>query len=399
MNSDFFTANRTALMQHFVDGVIVLTAYDALQKQSDTAHVFEQESNLWYLSGVTRPGWRLVIDNAKDESVLIAPSISDTHRTFDGELSEENAKQISGVTRVVSAAEGQDLLRQLARSHTSVATLGPDPYEHHYSFTKNPAQARLRQELSELFDEVTDCRKELARRRAIKRPEEINRIRESVLLTCAAIDTMKSKLSSLEYEYQLEAELGYYFKRHGYTHGYEPIVAAGLNACTLHYIDNNAPIANGELVLLDVGAKCHGYSGDISRTVVRGEPTARQVEVHAAVETAHHEIISLLRPGYSIRSYLEEVDRIMKQAIKRIGLGDDEEQYRDYFPHAISHGLGVDIHDSLGGYETFEPGMVLTVEPGIYIAAEKIGVRIEDDIVITDGGIENLSAGLSTALR
>jgi Xaa-Pro aminopeptidase len=141
-----------------------------------------------------------------------------------------------------------------------------------------------------------------------------------------------------------------------------------------------------------------GYAADITRTYAVGTPTDRQRAVHAAVETAHKAILALLKPGLSFAAYLSEVDQIMKQSLDSIGLLKTDSDYHRYFPHAISHGLGLDVHESLGGHEALKPGMILTVEPGIYIPEEKIGVRIEDDILITEDGHRNLSGALPTGL-
>lgn len=394
IDARFFTANRERLT-HL--SVIVVTAHTAMQLTHDVAGRFEQESNFWYLTGIEEPDWRLIIANG--ESWLVAPDIDEVHRVFDGALSDNEAKKRSGIDKVLLSDEGEKFLHHLAKEYTTAYTLGPHPHRQFFNFVENPAQARLRRQLKKQFVEVHDIRRELSRLRAIKQADEITLIRRAVERTCLAFDALKGELSTLEYEYQAEARFAYEFRRSGYVHGYEPIVAAGINACTLHYVKNNDRISDGDLVLFDVGAKQDGYSADISRTYVKGNPTKRQIAIHAAVESAHHEIISLLQPGYPIRDYLQAVDDIMKSALRDVGLASDDEQYRRYFPHAISHGLGIDIHDSLGGFEVFQPGMVLTVEPGIYINEEAIGVRIEDDIVITESGAENLSAHLSTALR
>ena len=152
---------------------------------------------------------------------------------------------------------------------------------------------------------------------------------------------------------------------------------------------------------MDIGARLDGYAADISRTYGLGEPTQRQRQVHAAVQVAQQEIIKLIKPGLLVADYYTSVDVIMKQALVGLGLlrsTDDDATYRRYFPHAIGHGLGVDVHDSLGQPVEFLSGMVLTVEPGIYIPEEGIGVRIEDNILVTDKGHTNLSKALSTSL-
>jgi Xaa-Pro aminopeptidase len=152
--------------------------------------------------------------------------------------------------------------------------------------------------------------------------------------------------------------------------------------------------------VIDIGARINGYAADVTRTYAI-KPSKRQQAVHAAVQNVHQRIIELLKPGLLVADYARTVDEIMKDALQTLGLldrRDDETTYRKYFPHAVSHGLGVDVHDRLGSPRYFEPGMVITVEPGIYIPEEGIGVRIEDDILITETGHDNLTRKLSTDL-
>lgn len=393
----FFQRNRFNFLKSIDGSVAVFTAYVQLQQSNDMAAKFVQESNFWWLTGINEPGWRLIMTDEK--SVLVAPFVSDIHKTFDGSLSFEQAKKISGVDEVIDTEAAQEVLQQLAWDNESVSTIGKHPHEKFYSFTLNPAQANLRRELKKLFVETKDVRLELAKLRAIKQPEEIAAIKKAVVLTIEAFEAVKKKLPSLKYEYEVEAEYSYLFRKSGSKgHAYEPIVAHGGNACTLHYIDNQNELKKDQLLLLDIGAQVDGYAADITRTYQVGKATERQKQVHAAVESAHRQIIALLKPGLSVVEYHEKVDAIMKEKLQDLGLLNKPDDYRKYFPHAISHGLGIDVHDSLGQPTAFQEGMVLTVEPGIYIPEEKIGVRIEDDILITKDGHENLSAALATAL-
>jgi len=198
------------------------------------------------------------------------------------------------------------------------------------------------------------------------------------------------------YEYNLEAELSRSFRQSGQQgHAYEPIVAAAKNACTLHYGQNNAQIQKGEYVLIDAGAQAADYAADVTRTYAYGDVSARAKQVHDAVLKAHLAIIDDIQPGLTFEKYHQLSDGYVKQALMTLGLMknvDDETSYRRYFPHAVSHGLGIDVHESLGGHGEFKPGMVFTVEPGIYIPEESIGVRIEDDILITETGARNLTS-------
>lgn len=391
-----------ALGERLKGGVVVLTAYASLQQQNDTAHQFQQEANFWYLTGIEHPNWLVIIDGSTGEEWLIKPKIDGVHEVFDGSLSAEEAFGISGIKKVLTHDEGTMLLRKLAKKHSVVYTVDNPPHSDYFNFWLNPAISANKKMLERTFNSVVDCQKNIAKLRAIKQPEEIKAIQSAINLTMEGFELVKDRLDSVKYEYELEAEFSYHFKRSGgWNHAYDPIIAVSKNACTLHYIENNSKLPARQLVLMDVGARVNGYAADITRTYVKGTPTKRQREVHLAVEAAHHDIIALLEPELPVEEYMRSVDNRMKQALKDIGLlknENDEDAYRKYFPHAISHGLGIDVHDSLGGTRYFEPGMVLTVEPGIYIPEEGIGVRIEDDILITKNGHQNLSAKLSTAL-
>lgn len=399
MDANFFKGNRTRLMSECRDGIVMITAYTQLQRSGDAAFRFEQDANFWWLTGITAPDWQLMIDVLSSKSWLVAPEVDAVHHVFDGSLAPDAAQMISGVDGVLSRREADEKLVVQARKGCAVWTLGDDPHAKYYDFTLNPAPVKLRRALQRRFSDVRDVRVALAKLRAIKQPVEINAIQQAIDGTIDAFRHVQSTLQSYTHEYEVEAEFSYYFRRQGFNgHAYDPIVAAGNHACTLHYDTNDAPIHPGELLLLDIGARSGGYAADITRTYAIGEPTARQRDVHRAVQQAHRAIIELVQPGESVKQYQESVDEVMREALKSLELRTDASAYRRYFPHAISHGLGVDVHDSLGAPEVFAPGMVLTVEPGIYIPEEAIGVRIEDDILVTDDDNHNLSAALSTDL-
>lgn len=402
MKSAFFTNNRQKLRQVLGSSPIILTAYAQLQRGNDAAFKFEQEANFWWLSGIEAPDWQLIIDGSRHKSWLVAPDIDEVHRVFDGSLSPEEALRTSGVDAVLTRAEAEEKIAELARQHAVVFTLGDDPYAEHYDFSRNPAPDALKRRLSRTFADVRSVRREMSRLRAIKQPEEIAAIECAIAVTIDAFQSVRPLLGNLRYEYEVEAEFSYYFRRHGAAgHAYDPIVASGAHACTLHYDTNSGALVDRELLLLDIGARHEGYAADITRTYAIGRPTERQAAVHRAVAEAQRTIIALLKPGLAIKDYHESVDMIMQDALLSLGLiksRDDTASYRHYFPHAVSHGLGIDVHDSLGAPERLEPGMVLTVEPGVYIPEESIGVRIEDDILITADGHRNLTAALSTEL-
>lgn len=402
MQADFFHRNRERFMRQLAGGAAVLTAYTQMQRKNDAAFKFEQEANFWWLTGIEAPDWGVIIDSKRARAWLVSPTVSRSHEVFEGSLSPAAAVKRSGIDTVIDQIEAEELLRQLAKTHSIIATLGEMPHAEYFDFIQNPASKKLHDTLARQFNTVEDCRPTLTHLRAIKQPEEIAAMKRAINLTIGGFHDITSKLASYKYEYQVEADFSHHFRSHGAAgHAYDPIVATGKNACTLHYVENSAKLAKSDLLLLDVGAQVDGYAADITRTYALGRPTKRQIEVHSAVQAAQRQIIQLLSPSISVREYHETSEKIMRTALLQLGLmknSDDDEHFHTYFPHAISHGLGVDVHDSLGAPDVFAPGMVLTVEPGIYIPEEGIGVRIEDDILITATGHVNLSAKLSTDL-
>lgn len=401
MDATFFTANRERLMGALPGGIAVVAAYTGMQRGNDAAFAFEQEANFWWLTGIEAADWWLIIDGARRKSWLVAPHVSDSHQIFDGSLSAEQAQQISGVDGVLTESEALSMLRTLAKKHSIAYALGEQPYAEYLDFQLNSAPKKTYELLQRTFKSVQDCRKELATLRAIKQPEEIAAMRKAIDLTIDAFLHVKDALSDYKTEYEVEAEFSYLFRKNNAIHAYDPIVAGGTNACTLHYGANADKLKKRQLLLMDIGARTNGYAADITRTYAIGEPTKRQIAVHQAVKSAQEQIIALISPEYSVEQYQRDVDAIMTDALLGLGLmssRDDHNNFRKYFPHAISHGLGVDVHDSLGAPKFLQPGMVLTVEPGIYIPEEGIGVRIEDDILVTEKGYDNLSGRLSTDL-
>lgn len=402
MDATFFLNNREKLMSCIDGGVAVFSAHSQMQAANDIAAPFTQESNFYYLTGIALPNWQLVIDGSKGKSWLIAPQLDATQVVFDGSLTWEDASKLSGIAEIISPNEGTAIIKDLSNRHSMVYALGDDPSGKYYNFVQNPAVMNLWRRLSGQFKEVRDCRQALAQLRAIKQPAEIRLLKQAVHLTVDAFTAVKEQIHTKSFEYEIEAEFSHFFRKKGALgHAYEPIIGSGANACTLHYTANNDRIKKRGLVLMDVGALVAHYPADVSRTYAIGNATARQAAVHAAVASVHEQTITMLRPGLSFRTYAAAVDASMRDALVRLGLLSAEADLSDlrrYFPHAISHGLGLDVHDSLGGFREFQPGMTLTVEPGIYIPEEGIGVRIEDDILITEKGNINLSGQLSTDL-
>jgi Xaa-Pro aminopeptidase len=405
-DSAFFAGNRQKLRELFTGTApIVVTANGLLQRGNDSTFAFAQDANFWYLTGIDEPDIILVMD--RDKEYLIVPGRSDSRQAFDGSVSKDAISRRSGVKDVYDDVDGWEQLGGRLKKVKHVATLAaPLPYVEQYGMYTNPARAALHERLLGYNPELEplDLHQHLIRLRMVKQPQELAAIQQAIDVTIATIKAISrpSSLQKYAYEYEIEADLSRGFRRAGTSgHGFEPIVAAGERACTLHNVANNGKLAADELIIIDTGAEVEHYSADITRTIAMRQPSRRQQLVHAAVAEVQDFAFGLLKPGVSIKDYERQIEHFMGEKLRELGLIKtiSHEEVRHYYPHATSHFLGLNVHD-VGDYERpLEPGMVLTVEPGIYIKQEGIGVRIEDDVVVTPDGIQILSRKLPRELH
>lgn len=397
-SSEFFTANRARLRTLFVGTApIVLSANGLLQRNSDMTFPFRQDSSFWYFTGVSDPDVVLVMDKSKD--YLIVPNLSSYQEVFDGTFNIEELQRISGIETIYDAKEGWRRLENRIKKSKHVATLpAPAAYVETFGMYSNPARAALIKKLKSFNSELEllDIRTHIARLRMVKQPNELAAIQEAIDITVKTIRTVRKK--KFDYERDLETAITSQFRKYGAPgHGFTPVVASGERTCLLHYIANNNPIDPKGLIVVDIGAEIDNYSADITRTYCQGTPTKRQKDVYQAVKAVHEFALAGLKPGVTIRQSEQRVEEFMGEKLRELGLIKiiDKENVRKYYSHATSHFLGLDAHD-MGDYDApLQPNMVLTVEPGIYIPEEKIGVRIEDDIMITPKGYKLLSKRLS----
>jgi Xaa-Pro aminopeptidase len=397
--ADFFAANRRALAGRAQAEVpIVVAANGLLQRGGDSSYAFTQDANFWYLTGIDEPDITLVMDG--DDEFLIVPVREQNRETFDGAVDTAKLTRQSGITKIVDETAGWKHLDQLLTRSGKVCLPAAAPaYLEHYGMYTNPARSRVAERLQHHIAnlQIMDIRAELARLRMIKQPAELAALQKAIDITGQTLnDVLKApNLKAYEHEYQLEADIARGFRfQGGRGHSFEPIVAGGKNACTLHNVANQSSLTKGDLIVVDVGAEYDHYAADITRTVCMGKPTPRQRNVYDAVSAVQEYALSLLQPGTNLRQYEDKVARRMGHELKALGLIKTAKKadIRKYFPHATSHFLGLNVHD-VGDYtQALQPGVVLTCEPGIYIPEEGIGVRLEDDILITKEGHKVLSA-------
>jgi Xaa-Pro aminopeptidase len=398
--ADFFINNRQKLRELFSGTApIVLTAHGQLQSNGDISFPFRQESSFWYLTGIDDPDVVLVLDKAKE--YLILPERGVSRVAFDGVLDQAVLSSISGIQTVLDEKNGWKQLGARLKKVKHVATLAASPaYVEQLGMYTNPARAELIRKLKSFNPELEllDLREHLTRLRMIKQEIELEAINEAISATIGAIKRISqpSLLGKYTNEYEVEADIIREFRRLGLHNAFSPTIAAGSSAVTIHHTDSVSPIEQNVLMVVDVGAEVCHYSADITRTLAIGKLTPRQQAVYASVYEVQEYAISLLKPGAVLKTYEKQVETFMGEKLRELGLIKTitTEAVRHYYPHAASHFLGLDTHDSGIYNEPLVPNMVVTCEPGIYIPEEGIGVRIEDDILITKVGNQNLSARL-----
>ncbi len=398
----FFAGNRARLCELFTGTApIVITASGVLQRGGDSPFSFAQDANFWYLTGIDEPDVVLVMDGG--EEYLVVPGQSDYQKAFDGTAQDRELTRRSGIKQIYGQEEGWNRLTERLKKVKHIATIAPSPaYIDVYGIYTNPARAALLAKLKEHKPGVKllDLMPHLVRMRTVKQPEEIAAIQAAIDITAASLkDVFQS--GQYKYEYELEAEITAGFRRRGAAgHAFTPIVAGGQRACTLHNVANNSALSRSDLVVVDVGAEVEHYAADITRTVSLGRPSARQKAVYAAVLDAQKFATGLLKPGMSFSDYHQQTNRFIGEKLRELGLIKtiNAKNIRKYYPHSISHFLGLNVHDAGDYSQPLQVGSVLTVEPGIYIPAEGIGVRIEDDVLITEKGAKVLSSKLPRSL-
>jgi Xaa-Pro aminopeptidase len=415
-----YAARRDALMQAIgSDGVAVVRSLPERLRNGDSFHPFRQISDLVYLTGFVEPETTLVLRPGadKDRIVMFVRPRDPEMETWDGRRAGlEGAKAIYGADEAYPANELASRLGELiANCEELHYAVGLDD---DMDLLVMRAIARLRKTEKKGKrppHAIVDPRVHLHELRLHKRPEELAALRTAATISSDAhIAAMRSGRPGV-YEHELEALINYTFRKRGGTGpGYATIVGAGDNATILHYIENRAAIRDGELVLVDAGCEYDYYTADITRTwPASGTFSPAQRRVYQIVLDTQVEAVAMVKPGATIDEIHQHCIRRLTEGMIALGLlagaVDDrieEKAYKKYFMHGTSHWLGLDVHD-VGAYtqggkaRPLEPGMVITVEPGLYVASDApdvpdalrgIGVRIEDDIVVTTDGHDVLTA-------
>lgn len=398
-SSEFFSANRAKLRELCQnDAPIIITANGVVQRAGDSGFPFRQDSNFWYLTGVDTPSAILVLTSKTE--LLILPERDPILDYFEGAIDTEVLSKVSGINQIMSNHDGWEQLAQITKKHKRINTCLYKGYDQRHAIYMNPSEPHLISQLKKLapMAKLSDIRPALTEMRMVKQQCEIEAIQKSVDIT---VQSFKKVFSSNWYlrnkhEALVSARINFEFEKSGAQNAYPSIVAGGKRACILHYEQNNQPIARDELLLIDAGAEYQMYASDITRVYVPEKMTRRQKNVYKAVKEVQDYAISLIKVGVDIKVLDKKVEKMIGQFLKAEKLITKQEpsQIRRYYPHAISHHLGLDVHDVANYAKPLAEGNVITVEPGIYIPEWNIGVRIEDDVLITKKTPKNLSANL-----
>ena len=397
---------RRAKLRATLDAPLVIFGYTGHEDASEVA-VFYQEPYFYYLTGHDEPGAALVLlpssANAKPtdgpQEILYLPARDPNEEKWEGPKLGPADSGIAGTTGFESVEPFDNLkadLARLAKNYSTFYTLIAPPDEDGY-----PHLTKMNQWLRDALPHsmLRDITPTLDAMRQVKSPGELALMQKAIDLSIDAhLDAMREMHPGL-FEYQIAARMKEIHEWGGCEReAYAPIVGAGFNSTVLHYSALNNEIKDGDLVVIDVGGEYGGYAADITRTLpANGKFTPRQREIYDIVLGAQNAAIDAIKPGVQLYGADSSLQQIAADYINTHGRDKEGRTLGRYFIHGVSHHLGLDVHDPGDRTRPLEPGMVITVEPGIYIPEENLGVRIEDDILVTKDGHQLLTARLPRA--
>ena len=400
---DTYIARRAQLMSDKSENTaVVIFSGSAPMKSQDEAYPFSVDRNFFYLTGIERENMILVMRKnylgEYSETLFIEPYDEVLAKWVGGRMRADEATAISGVTSIADVGEFPDRLNSIVEYSRGLGklTFWLDLWRYHKDQADTSAHT-LAKTLQSKYPAVAieDINGNMAAMRAVKDEKELAFMRQAQEHTRIAIEEMLRYAKPGMNERELEGAFDFALMKQGVRdHAFHSIFAGGKRATTLHYGENDQIVNDGEMVLIDLGSAYGNYSADISRTFpINGKFTDRQKELYNAVLEAQRIVIAAAKPGLTTRQLNQMVIDYYESRLDDLGLRKDGKTVRDYYYHGVSHQLGLDTHDICTERErTLKPGMVITVEPGLYVEDESIGIRIENDVVITEDGCEDLSA-------
>jgi len=403
IDSSLFVRNREKLLLSLKKkSIAIIPSNDEMHRSGDQNYKFRQSSNLFYLTGINQEKTILVLmPSHPDEKLKEVLFIRKSHQKLEiwegHKLTIHEAQDISGIKTIKWDDEFDSFIReQMIRCETVYCDVPEYPkYKPDTEFRGQRLLKVLRNDFPlHHFERLYPL---IASLRQIKEPLEIELIKKACKITAEGFSRISKFIRPGIYEYQVEAELTHEFMMNGAVgHAYPPIIASGENACILHYIVNDQLCKDGDMLLMDFGAEYANYSSDLTRTIpVNGKFNKRQRAIYDATLRIFRFAQSLMKPGTTINLIHKEVCKKWEEEHVHLGLYTkqdlknnkmDEPLWSKYYMHGTSHFMGLDVHDTGSKDDELKPGMVLTCEPAIYIPEEKIGIRLENDMLITEGG-------------
>jgi Xaa-Pro aminopeptidase len=381
-----------------------------MPRTADQYYPYRQNSNFFYLSGIEQAKSILCIcpdyPDAHYREILFLDKSTYHNDTWTGrKLTIEEAVLISGIKNIYWLDDFENILSDLMHHCRHVFM---NYYDHARSFDEIPLRdARFIEKLKSfyplhIYEQLNLIMADL---RMIKEPEEVETIKTAISITKQAFDKIVQEVHPGIKEYEIEALIIHEFlKNNSSGHAFHPIVASGKNACILHYTKNDEPCNDGELVLIDFGAEYANYNADCTRTLpINGKFSKRQLEVYKTVLSLLNKGTEMIKPGKTIENLHQEMSIFSEQEMIKLGLFTKQDVQnqnpetplrKKYFMHGISHYLGLDVHDVGNKTDIMMPGMIITWEPGLYIPEENIGIRLENDVLLTEKGMINLTADI-----
>lgn len=407
MNKEVFIKNREKLIKNIEDNsIIILFAGSAPTKAGDEKYEFTPNRNFYYFTGIDEECHILLIKKIKgnvEETLFIKDIDEEKERWVGRGLRDSEATELSGIDDIKYLSGFNNQLNSTFNKFTEISLyldLKRDDFD---------SIDRIEDYYSKLIKEkypfviIKNIYNNIVPLRLVKSKEEVYNIRKAIDITISGVKAIMNNLKPEMKEYESEAFFEFSCKCNGAKdYAFKTIAAAGKNATILHYVDNNSTIKDGDLILFDLGAQYNYYNADITRTFpVNGKFTERQKQVYESVLKVNLKVIDIIKPGVKFL----EVNKLAREWVANecinLGLISKVEEVNKYYWHGIGHSLGLETHDidSLEHDTVFSEGMVWTVEPGIYIEEEGIGIRIEDDILVTKDGVEVLTKGMIKTTR
>ena len=393
------------------NSIAVLNSNDIMPTSADGVRSFIQNTDIFYLSGIDQEESILVIfpeaGEEKHKEILFVKETNEKILIWEGrKYSKEEATAVSGIQTVYWTEEFEKIFRPLVLEAEQIYL---NTNEHlRADVTVETRDDRFLKQCKRLYPlhnykRLAPIMHDL---RAVKSDIEIELIKQACKITEDTFHRLLGFIRPGVWEFEIEAEIYHEFlANRSRGPAYPSIIASGSNTCILHYIQNNRQCKDGDLLLMDFGAEYANYASDVTRTVpVNGKFTERQKQVYQAVLRVQKAAIQMLKPGNTLEEYHKEVGQLMEAELVGLGLLDskkvknqnqDSPLYKEYFMHATSHHLGLDVHDLGNRYRKFEEGMVFTCEPGIYIKEENIGIRLENDILLSKNGPVDLTGNIA----